>query len=299
MSRDQQVVDLAVRTKLLTSAQIEDCRKLQSLLTQNGFQITMAEILAKKEFLSPDQIRLLNIAQHYEETRQTDMDLGAFLVRKGFLTQEKVNSCLVAQELPFSDGRPYPRLQDLLLQKNYVSPQQLHVILRAWQQIGQGTAPSVPPPAPAPKPIPPPARPAAAPGDRKPPPGPLELETLKVTVRKTRLKETPAGDRMLHVLELKGAIDGHTFARFDEFLNALIDSGATRVILDCEKLEYLSSAGVGVVAGALKRCRDGNGDLRLCTVGSSVRNSLNLVGLESMLRVYDSERGAIMSFKYT
>ncbi len=350
MMRDEFFVALATQAKMVTEAQVEDARKLQNLLFQNGFKLTLPEILTRKEYLGPDQVRLLNIALRYEEVREDDLALGAFFVKKGFLTEEKVRDCLNAQDQPYREGRALPRLRDLVVQKNYLTAQQLQVILRARLQFDpaarppSGTLPAMPAEEPAPGdaegPAPdkaggtePPRRktdpllpartesspliPARAEGSSHIPVrsesslrlpvmlGPKEVEAglaidhLRVSYRKSRLKDSPAGgETVITVLDVEGVIDAHTFKKFDHYLAAAIDNKGPMLILNCEKLDYVSSAGIGVLAGATKRCRDQKGDLRLCCVNDKVKKIVNLVGLQSILRMYEGERGALMSFKF-
>ena len=299
MTRDELFIDLAVKAKLLSPAQLEDCRKLREMLEENSFTLTLTEIVAKKEFLNPDQLRLINVAVRYEEIKREDEALGAFIVRKGFIPGEKISECLAAQELPFKEGRHFPRLEDLLTQKGYLTPQQMHVILRAREQLEQAatdgssprvprTQPSLPPPEP-----PPPVRLLSAQNIRSLEAG-LKQDTLKVTFRKAKIQ----GETHAAVIELLGSLDGHTSLKLDEYLHAVSDAGYAHIILVCEKLEYISSAGIGVLAGVIKRCRDGKGDLRLCSVDDKMRRVMQIIGLLSLVRTYDNERGALASFKY-
>jgi anti-sigma B factor antagonist len=118
-----------------------------------------------------------------------------------------------------------------------------------------------------------------------------------VTIRKARLRIGSA-DCAIHVLDFKGSLGGETFRGCDDWITALIEAGAIRLVACCTELDYLSSAGIGVLAGAVKRCRDAGGDLRFCAVDEDLRKVLQLVGLEALVRSYDTERGAVMSFKY-
>src|SRR5262245_35972675 len=97
MTRDELFIDLAVKAKFLTPAQREDCRKLREMLNQNAFSLTLSEIIAKKEYLNPDQLRLINVAIRYEELKREDEALGGFIAKKGFLPKDKIDECLSAQ----------------------------------------------------------------------------------------------------------------------------------------------------------------------------------------------------------
>jgi anti-anti-sigma factor len=305
MSRDQLFIDLAFRAKFLTPLQLQEAKQLQGILAQNGFDFTLPEVLTKKEFLNADQVRVINIAIRYEETRREDEAFGAFISQKGFLSEEKVRECLAFQEQPYREGRHFARLHDILVQRNYLAAAQLHIILRAWQQLDTGrkrqlSAPLMPVAqaamsGPASAPIPPVP---AAPAKRKAVEDKLEIGMFRVSIRRTKLKAGSAGELQVHVLDLGGSLDGHTFHDFDGYLASVIDAQCSRIVLNCEKLEYISSAGIGVLAGAAKRCRDSKGDLRMCNVTEKVKKIVSLVGLHAMLKVYDNEKDAITSFKF-
>lgn len=336
MTRDELFVALAVQTRMVSESQVEEARKLQALLLQNGFKLTLPEILARKEFLNADQIRVLNIAVRYEEIREDDLALGNFLVKKGFLPEEKVRDCLREQEIQHRDGGPLPRLRDLLVQKNYLTPAQMQVILRARLQFDPtARPPSTPLPAVLPAAEAPPGEtvsparrsgpsfpeertPVPLRGNARPtapsestsriplPPAAaveagLSLDHLRVSFRRMRLEDGPAagGESSVTILDVEGSVDGHTFKKFDQYLSAVIEHQGPRLILNCEKLDHVSSAGIGVLAGAAKRCRDQKGDLRLCRVSDKVKKIVSLVGLQSVLKMYEGEQGALMSFRFS
>ncbi|HYF00882.1 MAG TPA: STAS domain-containing protein [Planctomycetota bacterium] len=307
MTRDDIFVDLALKSRMLSAAQVDDCRKLQTMLEQNGFTLGLREIISKKDLLTTDQLRVLNMALRYEEQKADDVAFGHFIQKKGFLTVEQLNDLLASQEQPYREGRHFPRLEDLILQKGYLTPQQIHVLIRAREQLE--ARPAVPGADPGSSPRVPRIQPAIPPPEPEPvvkPPSPadvraleegLRMANLSVSYRKVKLREgTGAG--VVHQLDLQGLLDAITSKKLDAYLSDLIAAGGTRIVVDCERLEYISSAGIGVLMGSVRKCRDAQGDLRLAAVPEKIRKILSLVGLTSLLRIYDAQKGAVMSFKY-
>jgi anti-sigma B factor antagonist len=135
-------------------------------------------------------------------------------------------------------------------------------------------------------------------GDLKAVESGLRLESLSVTYRQVKVRDGGGPAGWVHVLDLDGMLDGYTSKKFDAYLGELINAGGTQVVLGCGKLEYLSSAGIGVLSGSVKRCRDLGGDVRLCAITDKIKKIMAMVGLPGLLRTYDGERGAVMSFKY-
>ena len=283
-------MSLALRARFLTPSQAEDCRKIREMLTKSSLAPLLPELLVKNQFLSPAQMRILQIAMRYEDVKLEDEALADYLVRKGHLDEVKASACLEVQRDPFEAGAEFPRLEQILLQRGYFTAEQLGALLRT--RTAKVAAVVLP-------------RAAAGPAPSEPPPrqvslralkqleGGLRQETLKVVFHKTRIVD----DLYAAVLSLSGSLDGHTSIKFDEYLQAVTSAGFSHLILDCGKLEYLSSAGIGVLAATIKRCRDGKGDIRLCSVEDKMRRVMQIIGLLSLVKVYENEKAAAASFK--
>ena len=88
----------------------------------------------------------------------------------------------------------------------------------------------------------------------------------------------PAGD----VVVIAGRLDAAQAGSADAFLQGV--SGA--VVLDCTDLEYVSSAGLGVLLKTQKRLLGSGGKLRLRGVNRHLQDILTYSGLD---QVFDIE----------
>ncbi|MBE2319447.1 STAS domain-containing protein [Solirubrobacter sp. CPCC 204708] len=61
-----------------------------------------------------------------------------------------------------------------------------------------------------------------------------------------------------------------------------------RIIADLEGLEFIDSAGLGILIGGRKRAQAGGGDLVLVSTGRNVAKILELTGLMRVFDVYSS-----------
>jgi len=59
VDRDDLFIILALKARLLSPAQVEDCRRERQVHGQNAAAPTLPEIVAQKEYLNPEQRRLL------------------------------------------------------------------------------------------------------------------------------------------------------------------------------------------------------------------------------------------------
>ena len=127
----------------------------------------------------------------------------------------------------------------------------------------------------------------------------LSIDQCRVQVRKVPVKKGDKKGPAVTILEIDGLLDGHTYKPFEEFLNRLIlNEGLSMLALNCEKLDYVSSSGIGIIASAVKLSRDNKGEFCLYNVPERVKRVINLVGLQSMIRIYDQETSAVASFQY-
>ena len=77
--------------------------------------------------------------------------------------------------------------------------------------------------------------------------------------------------------------------RFDaaqcEAAQAFLDATTGRVVLDCSRLEYISSAGLGVLLKTQKRLAAGAGGLRLTSVNRHIRDIFQYSGFDLILEI--------------
>ena len=79
----------------------------------------------------------------------------------------------------------------------------------------------------------------------------------------------------------------------DEALRLLGD--APDVVVDLSGVEFLDSAGVGVLVGLFKNSRLHGGRARFCGLTSGVRSVLELIQLDRIFEIYDDVEAAVRS----
>lgn len=97
-----------------------------------------------------------------------------------------------------------------------------------------------------------------------------------------RTVREPNGPIFLH---LAGVVDAHTLDDFEAALSGALDSGASRVVLDCEDVRYVNSAGFGELIRYHDRISERGGNLVLARVPPKVAVILEMLGLKSLIPV--------------
>ena len=103
-------------------------------------------------------------------------------------------------------------------------------------------------------------------------------------------------DNDLAIIGLEGAVDAHTAPQFETAVQAAIDEGKHRIVVDCEKLTYISSAGLGVFMSFIEEVRDEGGDIKICGLTPKVKQPFEILGFDSLFDFCDDVSGAKSSF---
>lgn len=101
----------------------------------------------------------------------------------------------------------------------------------------------------------------------------------------------------IQIVRLAGSLDMYSFTRLETQLNALFDEGQYCLVLDCRRLDYVGSAGLGALVSLAKRAREHKGDVRLLGVPDRIYKIIELLGFTKVLVVYDTEEKAVASFQ--
>jgi len=106
--------------------------------------------------------------------------------------------------------------------------------------------------------------------------------------------ETVRDERHAVVLVV-GELDAATAPRLREELVALCEEGIDRIVLDCRRLDFVDSFGLGVIVAAKKRLsQQGNA---LCLVAGeeqrTLRRLLEITGLDRLLPVHPTVAEAV------
>src|SRR5437868_7024102 len=87
------------------------------------------------------------------------------------------------------------------------------------------------------------------------------------------------------LMRLKGNLDAHTYPSLELALSSLYSKGTYAIVVDMSDLDYMASAGVGVLIGALSRTRENRGDNLLMNPRPAVEGVLELVGLRELFNI--------------
>ncbi len=99
------------------------------------------------------------------------------------------------------------------------------------------------------------------------------------------------------ILAADGGLNADTAEQFVHDIEAMVDSGLLKVIVDCTKLAYISSYGLGVLIRLHNRMKKHGGDVKICAVGGIVSQVLEVTRLNKMFEIYPDLGRARLAFR--
>ena len=100
----------------------------------------------------------------------------------------------------------------------------------------------------------------------------------------------------ISVLDISGELDAHTASQLENSLKELIDANKTKIIVNCTRLDYIASAGLGVFMAYIEDVRGLGGDIKLSNMNDRVYNVFDLLGFPTLYDILDDESEAIKAF---
>jgi hypothetical protein len=130
---------------ILTEAQLKDCMRAQQVFPSDPNQtlgtgqirplmaVLMERGLLKEDQVSPlldEQNRRLAMMERYDQMVRAEMTLGQLLVKQNKATQLQVNKCVQIQQKLAEEGKPIPRLGELIVEHGFCDARTIQDTLR-------------------------------------------------------------------------------------------------------------------------------------------------------------------------
>ena len=100
----------------------------------------------------------------------------------------------------------------------------------------------------------------------------------------------------IQVLRFEGNLDMNTAKDAQESADKVIDGGAVKIIINFDKVNFVSSAGLRVLLYTAKRMKNAGGEMRICGLNDSVQEIFKITGFDKIFNVLPGETEALASF---
>ncbi|MDZ7741159.1 MAG: STAS domain-containing protein [Bacteroidota bacterium] len=94
------------------------------------------------------------------------------------------------------------------------------------------------------------------------------------------------------IVELSGRLDTTNYQELEKALQSMLDAEEKNIILDCEKLDYVSSSGLRVFLMFLKKIRELEGKFFICSMQEEIREVFKISGFTSIFDIFENREKA-------
>lgn len=98
------------------------------------------------------------------------------------------------------------------------------------------------------------------------------------------------------IVDMSGRLDSRTSGESGDRIVKIAQGDDKRVLLNLDKLAYVSSAGLRVIVTGAKLLQGKRGELKICNANGEVKGVLETCGFDSLIKLYDTEKEAIAAF---
>ncbi len=100
----------------------------------------------------------------------------------------------------------------------------------------------------------------------------------------------------VYIFKLNGRLDSNTSPELEVKVFEAIDNGSINMIVDCEDLDYISSAGLRVILKTAKALKRSEGMVILCAMQDYVKEVFEIAGFDSFLPIVAGIDDALKKF---
>jgi anti-sigma B factor antagonist len=98
------------------------------------------------------------------------------------------------------------------------------------------------------------------------------------------------------VVQVEGQLIVGNRQELKDLIQAALDAGDRRVLIDFSRTGYIDSSGLGALVTTSKRIREAGGELRLAGLNEDLRSLFELTKLDTLFAIAETPQQALASF---
>lgn len=94
------------------------------------------------------------------------------------------------------------------------------------------------------------------------------------------------------LVDVEGRLDTITSAEFEKQIMTLLDGGCKSLILDCSRLDYISSSGLRTFLVIQKKMKSLQGIFMICSLQQGIKEIFDISGFSTIFSVFSNKEAA-------
>jgi anti-sigma B factor antagonist len=103
------------------------------------------------------------------------------------------------------------------------------------------------------------------------------------------MKITSNKDKDHFIISIDGDLDASSCILLDKAISEAVSKDEKKIIIDCSRLNYISSAGLGVFMSYLQDFENNKISLVLFNLSEKVRNVFQILGLDELIKIVNTK----------
>jgi anti-anti-sigma factor len=99
----------------------------------------------------------------------------------------------------------------------------------------------------------------------------------------------------INVVSVEGRLDTTNYGELEHHLSSLTDKQENNILLNLEKLEYISSSGLRILLMFLKKIKAAEGRFMLCSMTADIKEIFEISGFINIFEIFDNKTDALNS----
>jgi len=98
------------------------------------------------------------------------------------------------------------------------------------------------------------------------------------------------------IVNITGRLDTTNYSLLEKKLTDLIENHEDKILVECSKMDYVSSSGLRILLMALKKVTMAKGKFVLCNLQDNIREIFEISGFSNIFEIYPSQEEALKVF---
>jgi anti-anti-sigma factor len=99
----------------------------------------------------------------------------------------------------------------------------------------------------------------------------------------------------INVVSIEGRLDTTNYGELEHQLSSLTEKQEHIILLNLEKLEYISSSGLRILLMFLKKIKAAEGRFMLCSMTAEIKEIFEISGFINIFEIFNSKADALKS----
>lgn len=97
----------------------------------------------------------------------------------------------------------------------------------------------------------------------------------------------------VNVLAIDGRLDTTNYSDLEHHLSSLTEKNEYRILMNLEKMQYISSSGLRIFLMFLKKVKAAGGRFMLCGMSDDIREIFEISGFINIFEIFKTEEEAL------